>query len=178
MPELPDTMRDRYIQTYELSFSDASQLVSEKDYADYFETVASITANPKLAANWVLGEFTRELNNSGRSASDSLVSAEDLAELIDTITSGAINNNQAKEVFADMFATGKSAPVVIAEKGFETIALLHARKIVDEIIERPEIVTLTERQQKLLGFFVASMTSRKVRRIKVVNELLGKKLRS
>src|SRR5688500_5643433 len=109
MPELPDTMRNRFVETYQLSFTDASQLVGDKDLAEYFETSARISANPRLAANWVLGEFTRELNNSGRSAAESLVTAEDLAELIITVESGTINNNQAKEVFAEMFATGKPA---------------------------------------------------------------------
>ena len=66
MPELPDTMRNRFIETYQLSFADASQLVGDKDLAEYFETTARITANPRLAANWVLGEFTRELNSSAK----------------------------------------------------------------------------------------------------------------
>ncbi len=181
MPELPDTMRDRYIETYELSYSDASQLVSEKDYAEFFETVARITANPKLAANWVLGEFTRELNNSGRSASESLVSAEDLAELINTITAGAINNNQAKEVFAEMFASGKPAPVVIAEKGFEQISDESAiEKIVDEVIAANEKQVAGYRggNEKLFGFFVGQVmkASEGKANPKVVNDLLKRKL--
>lgn len=181
MPELPDTMRDRYIETYELSYSDASQLVGEKDYAEYFETVARITKNPRLAANWVLGEFTRELNNSGRSASESLVSAEDLAELINTITAGAINNNQAKEVFAEMFATGKAASVVIAEKGFEQISDASAiEKMVDEIIAAndKQVAGYRGGNEKLFGFFVGQVmkASEGKANPKIVNELLKRKL--
>src|SRR5215470_14515350 len=81
MPEMPDAMRDRFIEVYKLGFAEASQLTGEKDLAAYYETVARITANPKLAANWILGELTRELNTSGKGINDSLITAEDLAEL-------------------------------------------------------------------------------------------------
>src|SRR6476660_1333920 len=102
MPELPDAMRDRFADVYGLSFNDASQLVASRDLAEYFETTARITANPKMSANWILGELTRELNNSSRSIAQSLVSPEDLAELLTTVEQGKINNNQAKEVLAEM----------------------------------------------------------------------------
>ena len=97
MPELPDNMRDRFMDEYGLSYADASQLVGEKSLAEFFETTARLTANPRVSANWVLGELTRELNNSGKLASESPVSAEGLAELIKTLEAGKINNNQAKE---------------------------------------------------------------------------------
>src|SRR5690348_3997847 len=76
MPEMPDNMRDRFIEVYELGFSEASQLVSDKALAEYFETTARLTTNPRVAANWILGELTRELNNAGKAASESRVTAE------------------------------------------------------------------------------------------------------
>ena len=181
MPELPDSMRDRFIETYQLSYADASQLVGERDFSEYFETVARITANPKLAANWVLGEFTRELNNSGKTAGESLVTAEDLAELLVTIESGKINNNQAKEVFAEMFASGKPAAVVIEEKGFEQISDTSAiEKIVDEVIAANEknLTAYRGGNEKLFGFFVGQVmkASQGKANPKVVNEVLKAKL--
>src|SRR6185436_11359616 len=98
MPELPDAMRERFIEVYGLSYADASNLVADKSLAEYFETTARRSLNPKLSANWVLGELLRELNNSGKSASESLLTAEDLAELIKTVEGGKINNNQGKDV--------------------------------------------------------------------------------
>src|SRR4051794_12779219 len=68
MPELPEVMRERFVEVYGLTYNDASQLVSDKSLAEYFETTARFSLNPKMAANWVLGELTRELNNAGRSA--------------------------------------------------------------------------------------------------------------
>jgi aspartyl-tRNA(Asn)/glutamyl-tRNA(Gln) amidotransferase subunit B len=181
MPELPDAMRNRFVETYQLSYSDATQLVSEKDFAEYFETVARITANPKLAANWVLGEFTRELNASGKSAEESLSTAEDLAELIVTLESGKINNNQAKEVFAEMFATGKPAAKVIEEKGFEQISDTAAiEKIVDDVIAASEANVAAYRggNEKLFGFFVGQVmkASQGKANPKVVNDILKAKL--
>ena len=181
MPELPDAMRNRFIETYQLSFADASQLVGGRDLAEYFETAARITANPKLSANWVLGEFTRELNNSGQSASESLLTAEDLAELIITIESGKINNNQAKEVFAEMFASGKPAPKVIEEKGFEQISDTSAlEKIVDKVIaaNQDNVSAYRGGNEKLFGFFVGQVmkASQGKANPKVVNDILRSKL--
>lgn len=181
MPELPDTMRGRFIETYQLSYADATQLVTDKSFAEFFETVARITANPKLAANWVLGEFTRELNSSGKTASDSLVTAEDVAELINTIESGKINNNQAKEVFGEMFATGKPAPKVIEEKGFEQMSDTSAiEKIVDDVIAVNEanLAAYRSGNEKLFGFFVGQImkASQGKANPKVVNDILKTKL--
>jgi aspartyl-tRNA(Asn)/glutamyl-tRNA(Gln) amidotransferase subunit B len=139
MPELPDTMRDRFIADYQLNFADASQLVSDRGVAEYYETTARRSLNPRLSANWVLGELMRELNASGKSAPESLATAEDLAELIKTLEAGKINNNQAKEIFTEMFATGKPVAEVIDEKGFEQISDIGAiEKMVDEVIATNE----------------------------------------
>ena len=181
MPELPNVMRDRFVETYQLGYSDASQLVGDKAFAEFFETVARITANPKLAANWILGEFTRELNSSGKPVSQSLTSAEDLAELIVQVESGKINNNQAKEVFAEMFASGKPAAKVIEEKGFEQISDTSAiEQIVDGVIAANEANVAAYRggNEKIFGFFVGQVmkASEGKANPKVVNDILKAKL--
>jgi aspartyl-tRNA(Asn)/glutamyl-tRNA(Gln) amidotransferase subunit B len=181
MPELPDAMRERFEQVYQLPFADASQLVGERTLAEYYETVARITAKPKLAANWILGELTRELNNSGKSIDDSLVTAEDLAELITTVADGKINNNQGKEVLAEMFATGKAAGEVIAEKGFEQVSDTGAiEKIVDEVIaaNAGNVEAYRAGNEKLFGFFVGQVmkASQGKANPQVVNQVLKEKL--
>src|SRR5688572_26797726 len=115
MPELPDAMRDRFMSEYSLSFADASQLVSDRDLAEFYETAARESGDPRVTANFVLSELTREFNTSGRSAADSPLTATDLAQLIKILGSGSINNNQAKEVLVEMFASGKGAETVIKE---------------------------------------------------------------
>jgi aspartyl-tRNA(Asn)/glutamyl-tRNA(Gln) amidotransferase subunit B len=181
MPELPDEMRERFIADYELSFADATQLISDRELAEYFETTARRSLNPKLSANWVLGEFTRELNASGKTEHESLATAEDLAELIKTVEAGSINNNQAKEVFAEMFATGKPVAQVIEEKGFEQVSDAGAiEKIVDEVIAANEQQVANYRggNEKLFGFFVGQVmkASQGKANPKIVNEVLRSKL--
>jgi aspartyl-tRNA(Asn)/glutamyl-tRNA(Gln) amidotransferase subunit B len=109
MPELPDAMRDRMMEEYSLSYADASQLVADRSLAEFYETAAKASGNPRTTANFILSELSRELNNSGKTAAESPVPAGQLAELIKTLDAGKINNNQAKEVLVEMFATGKSA---------------------------------------------------------------------
>jgi len=181
MPELPDAMRDRFIEVYELGFADASQLVNDRTLAEFFETVARITAKPKLASNWILGELTRELNNSTTSIGESLMTAEDLAELITEVADGTINNNQGKEVLVEMFATGKPAPQVIKEKGFEQVSDSGAiAKIVDEVIaaNQANVDAYRGGNEKLFGFFVGQVmkASQGKANPKVVNEILKEKL--
>ncbi len=183
LPELPDVMRDRFMDVYELGYADASQLISDRDFAEYFETVARITANPRLSANWVLGEFTKELNQSGKGVDESMTTAEDLAELLKTLESGAINNNQAKDVLSEMFATGKTAHDVIKEKGFEQISDAAAiEKVVDEVIaaNQANVDAYRGGNEKLFGFFVGQVmkASQGKANPKIVNEILKTRLES
>ena len=183
MPELPESMRERFMEVYGLSYADASNLVGDKELAEYFETTARISLNPRLSANWVLGELLRELNNSGTTAGQSLLTAEDLAELIKTIESGKINNNQAKEVLVEMFATGKPADEVISEKGFEQISDSSAiEKIVDEVVAAngKNVEAYRGGNEKLFGFFVGQVMKASGGKAnpKIVNEVLRTKLTS
>jgi aspartyl-tRNA(Asn)/glutamyl-tRNA(Gln) amidotransferase subunit B len=183
MPEMPDQMRERFMGAYNLSFDDASLLVSEKDLAEFYETTAKISGNPRVSANFILSELLRELNNSGKTAAESPVTPENLAELIKTLAAGKINNNQAKEVLVEMFDSGKTSAEVIAEKGFEQISDAAAiEKIVDEVIEKNQnqVTAYRNGNEKLFGFFVgqAMKASGGKANPKIVNEILKSKLSS
>ena len=183
MPELPSAMLERFQEEYELSFADASQIVSDKDLAKFYETAAKASNNPKAAANWILSELLRELNNAGKSASESPVSAENLAELVRFLDEDKINGKQAKDVLVEMFETRKSAAEIVREKGLEQISDSGAiEKIVDEIIEnnQNQVEAYLGGNEKLLGFFVgqAMKASQGKANPKVVNEILQKKLNS
>ncbi len=181
MPELPDTMRDRLMAEYELSYADASQLVADKDLAEYYETSAKRSGNPRASANFILSELTRELNNSGTAIGDSPVTAESLADLIKILDSASINNNQAKEVLVEMFATGMPASRVISEKGFEQVSDTSViEKIVDDVIaaNAAQVAAYRGGNDKLLGFFVGQVmkASQGKANPKIVNEILISKL--
>ncbi len=181
MPELPDAMLERFQNDYELSFADASQLVGEKGLAEFYEITAKESNNPKASANWILSELQRELNNAGKSASDSPVSAENLAELIRFLDEDKINGKQAKDVLIEMFESGKSAAEVVKEKGLEQISDSgEIEKIVDEIIEKNmnQVEAYRGGNEKLLGFFVGQVmkASQGKANPKMVNEILREKL--
>lgn len=181
MPELPDAMRDRFIEVYQLSFADAVQLTSDKALAEYFETVSHVSANPRASANWILGELTRELNASGKGIEDSLVSPEDLAELIVTLEGGKINNNQAKEVLAEMFASGRPPGEVISERGFEQVSDSSAiEALVDAAIANnpAQVEAYRGGKEALFGFFVGQVMKASGGKANpgVVNQILKEKL--
>jgi aspartyl-tRNA(Asn)/glutamyl-tRNA(Gln) amidotransferase subunit B len=183
MPELPDAMRDRFMTDYSLSFDDASQFVGDKDLSDFYERTAKASNNPRVSANFILSELMRELNNTGKNVIDSPVSAENLGELIKTLDAGKINNNQAKEVLIEMFASGKTSDEVIKEKGFEQISDSSAiEKIVDEIIEKNQnqVEAYRNGNEKLFGFFVGQTMKASGGKAnpKIVNEILKSKLSS
>ena len=181
MPELPDAMRDRLMNQYELSFIDASHLVSDKDLASFYETAATVSGDPRVSANFILSELTRELNASGKPIAESPVSASDLAELIRIVGSGSINNNQAKEVLVEMFKSGRGAAEVIKEKGFEQISDEAAiEKLVDEIVKtnQNQVTAYRGGNEKLFGFFVGQVmkASQGKANPRIVNEILKNKL--
>jgi aspartyl-tRNA(Asn)/glutamyl-tRNA(Gln) amidotransferase subunit B len=183
MPELPDDMRNRFMESYGLSFPDASQLVAEKELAEFYETTAKLSNNPRTSANLILSEVIRELNNSNKTIGESLLKAENLAELIKTLDAGSINNNQAKEVLVEIFKQGKSAGEVIKEKGFEQISDSSAiEKIVDEIIagNPNQVSAYRDGNEKLFGFFVGQTMKASGGKAnpKIVNEILKARLSS
>ena len=181
MPEMPDALRDRFMSEYSLSFDDASQLVAEKSLASFYEEAAKSSGNPRTSANFILSELLRELNNSGKSVSESPVTASNFAQLIKTLDAGEINNNQAKEVLVEMFNSGKAASEVITEKGFEQISDPAAiEKIVEDVIASNEgqVAAYRGGNDKLFGFFVGQVmkASQGKANPKIVNEILKAKL--
>lgn len=181
MPELPSAMLERFQSEYELSFNDASQIVAEKDLAEFYEITAKESNNPKASANWILSELMRELNNAGKSASESPVSATNMAELIKIIDDDTISGKQAKEVLIEMFESGKTASQVVEDKGMKQISDVgEIEKLVDEIIANNagQVEAFRGGNQKLMGFFVGQVmkASNGKANPKVVNQVLAKKL--
>jgi aspartyl-tRNA(Asn)/glutamyl-tRNA(Gln) amidotransferase subunit B len=109
---------------YGLSAYDARVLASSKDLADYFEETAKACRNPKLSANWIMGDVSRLLNHFGIGIEAIPVSAARLAALISRIQEGVVSNVAAKQVLEALWnAAGDS----ISDEG--------AFAIVDSLIE-------------------------------------------
>ncbi len=180
LPELPDEKKHRFMQEYGLSLYDAGVLITERERADYFETVAH-NRDSKTAVNWVLNELLGALNKDGKTISDSPIAAENLGGLIDLIQDKTISGKIAKDVFADMYVSGKDARTIVDEKGLKQVTDTGAiEKIVDEVIaENPEnVAAYRGGKDKLLGFFVGQVMKKTQGKAnpQAVNDILKLKL--
>lgn len=180
LPELPDQKKHRFMKDFGLSAYDSSVLIMERSRADYYEAVAK-GRDPKLAANWVTNELLGALNKDGKTLEESPVTAEQLGGLIGLIADNTISGKIAKDVFAEMMATGKDAAKIVDEKGLKQITDSGAiEKIVDEVIaENPDNVAAYKGgKDKLFGFFVGQVLKKSGGKANpdMVNELLKRKL--
>ena len=180
LPELPDEKKHRFMSDYELSLYDASVLITDRTRADYFETVAK-GRDPKLSANWVLNELLGLLNKDGKELLESPVTAENLGGLIDLISDETISGKIAKDVFADMYETGKEAAVIVDEKGLKQVTDSGAiEALVDEVLaeNKDKVDEYKSGKDKLFGFFVGQVMKKSQGKAnpQMVNELLKSKL--
>jgi aspartyl-tRNA(Asn)/glutamyl-tRNA(Gln) amidotransferase subunit B len=118
-PELPHEKRERFVRDFGVTPYDASVLASEKPLADYFDAAAKGAKKPKNVANWIINDLLSSLAAAEKTISECPVSAHSLDELVNLIETGTISSKQGKEVFADMFATGKPATQIVEEKGLK-----------------------------------------------------------
>ena len=156
LPELPDAKQARFRSEYGLTPYDAAVLVAEKATADFFETVAR-GRDPKIASNWVTGDFFAALNRTGATIETSPVSAANLGALLDLMADGTINGRIAKDVFEAMVETGKDPAIIVEEKGLKQVTDTGAiDAAVDAIIAAnpDKVADYRSGKDKLFGFFV------------------------
>jgi aspartyl-tRNA(Asn)/glutamyl-tRNA(Gln) amidotransferase subunit B len=122
LPELPKAKRARFVQQYDVSPYDAGVLADDLALASYFETAAKNAAKPKHIANWILNDLQSALSTANKSVNESPIPPAALDELVNLIDSGKISGKQAKDVFAEMFASGKAAAAIVQEKGIEQLS--------------------------------------------------------
>jgi aspartyl-tRNA(Asn)/glutamyl-tRNA(Gln) amidotransferase subunit B len=118
-PELPWEKRARFVSEFGVSDYDASVLANDLALASYFETAARGAKKPKNVANWILNDLQSAISSASVSIAECPVAPHALDELVNLIDSGAINSKQGKEVFAEMFNSGKSAAAIVEEKGLK-----------------------------------------------------------
>lgn len=181
LPELPDVKRERFMTDYGLPLYDAQVLTSSKALANYFETVVKQYQQPKIVSNWVMSELLRELNRDDREIEECPISPENLVQLLLLLESGVISGKIAKVVFEEMYATGKSARVVVDEKGLMQVRdELEIESVIDQVLaESPkEVEQFRGGKDKLFGFFVGQVMRKTKGKAnpQLVNEILRKKL--
>jgi len=135
VPELPKAKRARFVEQYQVSPYDAGVLANDLDLAGYFETAAKGAKKPKSIANWILNDLQNALTAAGKTIHDCPIPPEALDELVNLIDSGKISGKQGKEVFAEMFASGKRAAAIVKGKGIEQLSDSSAiEALCDEVI--------------------------------------------
>jgi aspartyl-tRNA(Asn)/glutamyl-tRNA(Gln) amidotransferase subunit B len=183
LPELPDQKAARFCSGYGLSAYDAGVLTASRELAAYYEeVVGAAPADPKLAANWVMGDLAAALNKENLEVSAGKLPAARLAELLKRIADGTISGKIAKEVFEVMWSEGAEADAVIESKGLRQITDSAAivRAIEEVMAKNPaQLAEYRAGKDKLFGFFVGQVmkaTSGKANPAQL-NELLRNKLR-
>ena len=179
LPELPDEKRTRFMSTYGLSAYDASVLVAERASSDFFEATAK-GRDGKITANWVINELFGRLNKEGKTIETTPISANQLGEIVDLITSGTISGKIAKDVFEIIWAEGGSPSEVVESRGLKQVTDTGAiEKAVDEIIaQNPDKIAAVLAKPSMLGWFVGQVmksTGGKANP-QAVNDLLRQKL--
>ena len=135
VPELPKAKRARFIEQYHVSPYDAAVLADDLELAKYFEAAAKGAKKPKNIANWILNDLQNALGAAGKEIGECPIPPEVLDELVNLIDSGQISGKQGKEVFAEMFATGKSSAAIVKEKGIEQLSdVSKIEELCDQVI--------------------------------------------
>jgi aspartyl-tRNA(Asn)/glutamyl-tRNA(Gln) amidotransferase subunit B len=176
MPELPAMKRARFTTGFGLSEYDADVLTASRFVSEYFETVAGLSGNPKLAANWVSGELMGALKNG-----ETPVSAENLGRLVKMIASGELSGKLAKEVFPKMLATGDTAAAIVEREGLKQISDTGALEgIIDSVIagNPKQVEQYKSGKTTVINFLVGQVmkASRGQAKPDTVTELLKQKL--
>ena len=181
LPELPEAKRKRLTEQFGLSPYDAHVLTSSREMADYFDEAASASGEPKLIANWVMGDLSARLNKDGLDIAASPVKASQLAGLIKRIQDGTLSGKLAKEVFDAMWNGEGDADAIIDSKGLKQISDSgEIEKIIDEIIAAnpAQVEQYRSGKDKVFGFFVgqAMKATKGKANPQQLNDLLKKKL--
>jgi len=184
LPELPDQKAGRFASEYGLSPYDAGVLTASRELADYYEDVVrAAPQDPKLAANWVMGELAAALNKENLDVTSGKLAAGRLAGLLARIADQTISGKLAKEVFESMWAEGATADAVIEAKGLRQITDSAAIEgVIDAVLQKNpgQLAEYRSGKDKLFGFFVGQVmkaTGGKANPAQL-NELLKKKLSS
>ncbi len=182
LPELPDAKKRRFISQYGLSAYDAGVLTASRALGAYYEaTVAALGGEPKLCANWVMGDLSAFLNKENRDVADSPVGAAQLAGLLRRIQDRTISGKIAKDVFEALWAGEGDADAIIEKRGLKQITDTSAiEKVIDEVIAaNPEqLAQYRAGKDKLFGSFVGPVMklSKGKANPQQVNDLLAQKL--
>ena len=181
LPELPDEKRKRFIGQHGLPEYDAELLTSEKAIADWYERVVESGGQPKVVANWMMGDLMRLLNEENKSVDALLFGPAQMVGMLKLIDDGTISGKIAKTVFEEMYRTGKNAGDIVKEKGLVQISdTSEIEMAVNDVLAKSasEVERFKGGDEKLMGFFVGQVmkATKGKANPKMLNDLLKEKL--
>jgi aspartyl-tRNA(Asn)/glutamyl-tRNA(Gln) amidotransferase subunit B len=162
LPELPEARRDRFMTQYGLPLYDANILTSSKAMADYFENCVKLigTGKAKTVSNWLLGDFSRMLHATNTGIENVKIGPKHLTEMLDLVDNGTISGPAAKEVFEEMFRSGKGAREIITEKKLSQISDAdEIREVVKQVLvnNTGAVADYTSGKQQALTFIIGQV---------------------
>lgn len=160
LPELPLRKRERYVSDLGLSDYDAFLMADDFDVAAYFEAAVRAGGDPKLCANWIMGDISKVLNRDKLLIKDCQLRPEMLAELVDLIKDGTISGKIAKDLIAELVLEGGSPAQIVKDRKLVSIkdAVEMCEIIVGVMDAHPEEVqAYRDGKKKLFGFFVGKV---------------------
>ena len=182
MPELSEEKEKRFIKEYKLSDYDANVLSVDPNLSNFFEEVVVRSRNPKLAANWIMGELSAFLNKENLSILETKVDSINLGNLLSRIEDSTISGKIAKEIFEEMWNSKKSPDEIIEEKGLKQVTdSSEIEKVINQVLEQnqSQLEQYKSGKVKLFGFFVGQVmkASRGKANPEQVNKLLEERLK-
>jgi aspartyl-tRNA(Asn)/glutamyl-tRNA(Gln) amidotransferase subunit B len=182
MPELPAARHARFVNELGLSEYEAQILTDDRDIADYFETAAEGLKNRKTAANWVMTEVLRAVNESDQPLEAAAPPAVETAALLRMVEADAISLNAAKTAFAAMRKTHQGAAETVRELGLSQVSDEAAiTAVCDRLLaaEESKVAEYRSGREKLFGYFVGIMMKEMGGKAnpRVINEILKRKLK-
>jgi len=183
LPELPHEKMARFEKDYSVTEYDASVLAAEEKLADYFEKAAAGSKAPKKVANWVINNLLGELKERDQTIGECEVAPEKIGALVGLVEAGTVSNNQAKEVFSELFENPDQDPAAIAKaKGFEPADSGEVESFIEEAIAANPgpAGEVAEGNEKAANFLTGQVMklSRGKANPKQVTEMILAKLRS
>ena len=181
LPELPDARKARLEEKYGLSAYDAGIITSSREMAEYFDGVIATGADAKLAANWIMGDLSKNLNAENLEIADSPVDAKRLGEMIGLISKGTISSKIAKKVFEEMWQCPDSPEKIVKDKGLVQITDTKAiEEIVDKVIAENQkaVDDYKSGNKKAIGALVGQVMKQSKGKAnpQTVNQILAQKL--
>ncbi len=180
LPELPSARRSRFVAQYGLPEYDAGVLTDDRELSEFFDAAARAHGNAKAVSNWVMGDFKRLLNAEGLVVSEVRFRPEDLAAMLRLQDTGTITGKQAKEVFEEMFRTGRAPHAIVAERGAQIGSATELEPVVDSVLGANSAIVEQIRggKQGSLNFLVGQVMRETRGRAnpEVARELLRRKI--